>query len=79
MYVFHSLSPCMDFHLIFRICLTQEGLDLVTFWGVSGNILIILDLVGVSKPLKPIHGYSPNCQDVFNPRRSIAGWVLGSV
>ena len=35
--MFHSLNPCTDFHQIFRICLPQEDLELVRFWGVSGN------------------------------------------
>ena len=26
-------QPCMDFHQIFRICLLQEDLQLIRFWG----------------------------------------------
>ena len=32
-----ALNPCTDFHQIFRICLPQEDLGLIRFWGVSGN------------------------------------------
>ena len=37
LWVFHSLNPCMDFHQIFGVCLPQQGLELIRFWGVSGN------------------------------------------
>ena len=38
LWVFHSLNPYMDFHQIFKICLPQEDLQLIRFWGVfSGN------------------------------------------
>ena len=33
----HSLNPCMEFHLIFRVCLPQEDIELIRFWGVSSN------------------------------------------
>ena len=27
----------MAFHQIFRVCLAQEFIELIKFWGVSGN------------------------------------------
>ena len=33
----YSLNPCTDFHQIFRVYLPKEDLELIRFWGVSGN------------------------------------------
>ena len=30
-------KPLHGFHQIFRICLPQDDLELIRFWGVSGN------------------------------------------
>ena len=31
--VFSSLNPCRDFHQIFRMCLSQEDIELIWFGG----------------------------------------------
>ena len=36
-WVFHSLNPFTDFNQTFRVCLTQEDLEVIRFWVVSGN------------------------------------------
>ena len=49
----------MDFHQIFRICLPQEDLELIRFWGVSGKCFEdfwALKFVGILLP-KPMHGF----------------------
>ena len=38
LWVLYSSNPCVDFHYIFRICVSQEDLELIRFWRESGNI-----------------------------------------
>ena len=67
----------MDFHQIFRIYFPQEDLELIRFWGylvttVAMATLLrfwVLKFVGVPQP-KPLHGFSPNFQDMFAPSGS---------
>ena len=63
-----------------RISLSQVDLELIRFWGVSGNnychgnnfkIFLVLKVVTVPQP-KPLHGFSPNFQGMFIPRGSRA-------
>ena len=67
----------MDFQQIFRICLLQEDLELIRFWGSLATTVAMATLlrflgvkvVGVLQP-KPLHGFSPNFQGLFTPRGS---------
>ena len=69
--MFHNLNSCIDFDQIFRICLPQEDQALIRFGGgvssnncCHGSALNILTFVAVPQP-KPMHGFSPNFQDVI--------------
>ena len=67
----------MDFHQSFRICVTQQDLELIRFWGyLATTVATVLDFwvlkfVGVPQP-KPMQGFSPNVQDMLTPRGSRA-------
>ena len=77
----------MDFHHIFKTCLTKGDLELIKFWGVSGNgcchgnafnIFGVVNAVAVSQS-KLYMDFSSNFQDVFYPRGSRADYVLGGI
>ena len=67
------------FHLIFRIRLPQENLELMRFLEVSvvncchnnTKDLWVLKFVGVPQP-KPIFGFSPNLPDMLSEKVSTA-------
>ena len=44
LWVFHSLNLYTDFEEIFRICLAQEGLDLIRLWGYPAATIAMATL-----------------------------------
>ena len=62
--VANSQNLCMAFHQISRICLSQEDVELLRFWGGiwkhvnTFKIFWVLRFVGVPMP-KPMHGCYP--------------------
>ena len=78
LWVFHSLKSCTDFHQIIRICLPQDDIDLIRFWGVSCNScchFCVLEFAGVPGP-KPMHGFSPNFQDILTEKGSFLNLLI---
>ena len=78
----------MDIDQIFRICLPQDDLEsVIVFWGLSSNncchgktfkVFWVLTFVGIPQP-KPMHGFSPNFQDMLTETGSTAEFVLEGI
>ena len=58
----------MNFRQIFRVCLPQEDLELIRFWGVSGNNcchgnrFLGLKVCGCSTFVQNVNGQESLCQ-----------------
>ena len=47
LWAFRSLNLCMDFHKVFRMCLSNEDPELIRFWWVSGNSFCVATILGL--------------------------------